>query len=142
MSKGPEKVQRMARRAAIGNRVLEPIPPRSPHVGPRYLVAYACFRCRKSSKHPPAEKRMCPQCRGPIHEMGRSFRAPRQATQEQWLKIQVLYALGFRFVGNGNYEGERLPRNLRQVSGFVARNPKHRLRLAEVDESLLPEHEG
>jgi hypothetical protein len=104
----------------------------------RYLVAYACFRCRKSFKHAPAEMRTCPEYRGPLHAMGRSFRAPKQTNGEQWLKVQTLYALGFRFVGNGNYEGERLPRTLRQVAESVARNPQHRLRLAPIDTSLLP----
>ena len=70
--------------------------------------------------------------------MGRAFRAPKATNRQQWKKAQTLYALGFRFDRYRGYEGERLPATLQAVAGFVVRNPKHPLRVAPIDESLLP----
>jgi hypothetical protein len=138
MAKEAEKQRRMARRIAVGNRVITPVAPVSRVRAAAYLVAHACFNCRKSFKHDPERSHSCPGCGGKLHWMARSFRAPKATNREQWRKVQTLYALGFRFDRYGSYEGERFPASLRAVAGFVARNPKHPLRVASIDESLLP----
>jgi hypothetical protein len=71
--------------------------------------------------------------------MGRSFRVPKSADVEQWRKVQALHAHGFRFFGTGSSESESLPSRYVDVADFVARNPKHRLRVATEDLSLIPE---
>jgi len=138
MVKEAEKQRRMTRRIAVGNRVIAPFARVGRVRVPAYLVAHACFQCRKSFKHDPERSHACPDCGGRLHWMGRSFRAPKATNREQWRKVQTLYALGFRFDRYRSYEGERLPASLQAVAAFVARNPKHPLRLASIDESLLP----
>ena len=129
----------MTVRRKLGNRVVSPVPPRLPRLGPRRLVAHACFHCRKSFKLDPERPHSCPQCASALYEMGRSFRVPQSTNAEQWRKVQALYAYGFRFFGNGAGTGERLPARYKDVAAFVARNPKHRLRIAAQDSSLMPD---
>lgn len=138
MVKEAEKQRRMTRRIAVGNRVIAPRAPMARVRTPAYLVAHACFECRKSLKHDPERSHSCPGCGGQLHWMGRSFRAPKATNRDQWRKVQTLYALGFRFDRYGRYEGERLPASLQAVAAFVARNPKHPLRIASINEALLP----
>ena len=84
MPKREEKRNRMSIRKDIGNRPLSEASKRAtgeiPKVkGPDYLVAHACFECRKSFKYPVVRNApaVCPQCRQPLSEMGRAFRAPK-----------------------------------------------------------------
>ncbi len=69
--------------------------------------------------------------------MGRAFKAPKHRDDEQWRKVQTLYALGFRFHRYGG-DYEPLPERLREVDTFVESYPDHELRVAESDLSLLP----
>jgi hypothetical protein len=121
----------MERRRAIGNRDLpEPyVPPY--HRGPDYLVAHACFDCRKSWKIELREGAdpVCPQCASPLHEMGRAFKAPKKSDAEQWKKVEALWWAGFRFWSNWSTEVEPLPGRLRDVEDFIKRNPDHPARL-------------
>lgn len=135
-----EKRKRTRQRVEIGNRVLRPITPSRRQPAAHYLVAHACFTCRKSFKLRALDEgtHTCPDCAGVLHEMGRSFKAPARDNVEQWDKVQTLYAHGFRFFGNGSSESERLPARLCEVEGFLARNPRHRLRIAVLDRNLLP----
>jgi DNA-directed RNA polymerase subunit RPC12/RpoP len=138
MTNAADKARRMEIRKRIRNRIIAPVQrPRRSVVAP-YLIAHACFECRKSFKLSADKPHACPDCGGELHAMGRSFRVPRRDAVEQWRKVQTLFALGFRFIGHGSSESERLPRYLRDVAAFVARNPKHRLRVAAPDMSLLP----
>jgi DNA-directed RNA polymerase subunit RPC12/RpoP len=139
MPKGPEKQRRMELRKEIGNRVIVPPEPQTIR-GPAYLIAHACFRCRKSFKVKPRETRIrCPQCGGEIHWMGRNFEAPKMSDVEQWRKVQALYAHGFRFFGDGSYpHATPLPDRYRDVARFVEENPNHPFRVAEFDKRLLP----
>lgn len=138
MTDPAEKARRMDIRKRIRNRTITPAQQSTRTAITPYLVAHACFECRKSFKLTDGEQHVCPGCGGKLHEMGRSFRVPRRDNVEQWRKVQTLYALGFRFFGHGSSDSESLPRYLRDVAAFVARNPKHRLRVAAPDASLLP----
>src|SRR6476660_1589068 len=107
MARGEEKERRMELRRAVGNREVLPLPDPRPVARTRYLVAHACFHCRKSFKvafHPDDSPAVCPTCRGPLHEMGRTFKAPRRNDAEQWAKVQLLYAHGFRFFSYRSFD--------------------------------------
>ena len=101
---------------------------------PQYLIAHACFDCRKSFKVAPrrgaAPEATCPICRGLLHEMGRSFKAPPTNDAEQWAKVQALYNAGFRFFSYRSTSGPPLPARLADVEAFIQDNPAHPLRVA------------
>lgn len=122
-----EKARRTAVRRAIGNR-RDPQPVVLPR-GPEYLIAHACFTCRKSWKVRADTGAVCPQCAEPLHEMGRAFKAPKKSDVEQWQKVEALWRAGFRFWPFPSSEVEPLPDRLREVDEFVRRNPDHPLRL-------------
>jgi len=138
MTDPAEKARRMYIRTHIRNRRVMPAQQQARRALSPYLIAHACFECRKSFKLHADKERVCPGCGSKLHEMGRSFRVPRRDNAEQWRKVQTLFALGFRFFGHGSSDSEGLPRYLRDVAAFVARNPNHRLRVAAPDVSLLP----
>lgn len=120
----------MELRKAIGNRVITSpdIPPY--HRGPEYLVAHACFDCRKSWKLPEESSAVCPQCGKPVNWMGRAFKAPKKTDVEQWEKVEALWRAGFRFSPNTRWrEVKPYPERLRDVANFVANNPKHPFRV-------------
>jgi hypothetical protein len=126
------KSERMEIRRAIGNRdVVEPYAPPY-HRGPDYLIAHACFGCRKSWKIEPrvGSEPKCPQCGNPVNEMGRAFKAPKKSDAEQWKKVEALWRAGFRFWSVWSSDVEPLPDRLRDVDDFVRRNPDHPARLS------------
>jgi hypothetical protein len=63
--------------------------------------------------------------------MGRAFRVPRKADREQWGKVDALWSAGFRFFNSPTLKGaaEPFPERLRDVDGFVRRNPEHPFRV-------------
>jgi hypothetical protein len=69
--------------------------------------------------------------------MGRTFRAPSPDDVEEWLKVQTLYAHGFRFAGVRRGEPP-LPERLRELDAFLRANPEHPLRRAPPMPELLP----
>lgn len=105
-----------------------------------YLTAHACFACRQSFKRAPRKgtASRCPQCGGETYEMGRSFKAPARAARDQWAKVQLLYAHGFRFSAYRGHEGPALPGRLSEVARFLRENPKHPLRVAKPNFTLQP----
>jgi hypothetical protein len=108
-----------------------PHPSRSVRDG-NYLIAHACFDCRKSWKVR-ADTGKCPQCGAPLHEMGRSFKAPKQSDAEQWQKVQALWSAGFRFWSYRSHpDAEPLPERLRDVDDFIRRNQKHPMRIKSL----------
>ena len=133
-----EKSRRMALRRDVGNRL--PPEPAAPSVGGgRYLVAHACFSCRKSFKVAPRQNlAKCPGCGGELHEMGRSFKAPAFRDTEQWAKVQALYNAGFRFFSYGSKDCPPLPARLSEVEAFVRDNPEHPSRVAGPNNSFKP----
>lgn len=134
-----QKWRRREQRRAAGNRAVREPEPRAS--GPVYLMAHACFRCRKSFKVPPRAEgsARCPQCGGDLYAMGRSFKAPPRRSIEQWRKVQSLYAHGFRFFSYRSYPGApRLPERFREVAAFVASHPVHPFRIARPNSALQP----
>lgn len=134
-----EKYRRMELRKANGTREVKPVEPPSYHRGPEYLIAHACFPCRKSFKMLPEESKnnhKCPDCGGPVYEMGRSFKAPKKTDIKQWKKVYGLYIEGFRFFGSGFHTSEKLPENLSDLEDFLNRNPKHYLKVSEPNYSI------
>ncbi len=74
-----------------------------------------------------------------MHAMGRSFKAPPKNDKEQWLKVQALYAYGFRFFSYRSFpDAPKLPERLKEVEGFVAEHPNHPFRVAAPNKSLQP----
>jgi hypothetical protein len=108
---------------------------------PQYLIAHACFECRKSFKVAPRpdDSTVCPNCGGPLHQMGRSFEAPATKDTGQWAKVQVLYNAGFRFFSYRSVDGPPLPAKLSDVEAFIRDNPTHPLRVAAPNNSFKPE---
>jgi DNA-directed RNA polymerase subunit RPC12/RpoP len=133
-----EKARRMELRRSVGYRKVEPVRPRPK--GAAYLIAHACFDCRRSYKLVPRaeQEHRCPSCGGKAYEMGRSFRAPAKVDIEQWRKVQALFAHGFRFFSCRSSESATLPERSREVERFVRENPQHPLRVARPRPSLLP----
>lgn len=62
---------------------------------------WACFDCRKSfAKEPVGEneqKRVCPDCRQPMNDMGIYFEPPRKLNKKRWEIMKVLAEHGFKF---------------------------------------------
>lgn len=68
--------------------------------------------------------------------MGRAFKVPKRSDNEQWAKVRSLWFAGFRFVNHTRWqEAEPFPERLREVDGFVRRNPQHPFRVAEASGS-------
>ena len=131
MSKGCEKAQRMALRRANGSREVRKTPAMEPPRGPAYLIAHACFACRKSWKMASnVSDHVCPECGQTAVFMGRSFKAPRKSDEEQWKKVERLWEEGFRFQSYRTHPAaEPLPDRLSEVDDFIARNPDHPFRV-------------
>ncbi len=139
MTSRDEKQRRMEIRRKVGSRSLPK------HVetqqGPDYLVAHACFDCRKSFKKAREREQVfvCPNCGSKLYSMGRSFKAPKKDHLEKWCKVQSLYAYGFRFFSYHSYpDAPKLPERFKDVEAFVAENPQHPFRVEEPNEALLP----
>jgi len=89
----------------------------------RYLISYVCVDCRKVFKRQyvagNAEFR-CPHCSGTARNVGRKFKAPKRTDEEQWKKVELLLASGFRF--NTLYEDGvaiRYPETLKETYTFI-----------------------
>jgi hypothetical protein len=137
MLRKDEKHRRMEIRREIGNRQVEANSRSFMHPSYPYLGAHACFSCQKSFKLSYERNHICLECGKTIYLMGRAFKAPKRGDNEQWRKVQTLYALGFRFHSYGG-DYEPLPERLREVDNFIENYPEHELRVAETDPSLLP----
>ncbi|WP_301002368.1 hypothetical protein [Capsulimonas corticalis] len=62
----------------------------------------------------------CPQCKTPMANMGKDFKAPRQADVKQWQKVEQLYNNGYIFSSCGcGGSGDR-PATLQEVQPFLA----------------------
>jgi len=130
-----EKRRRMSIRKDVGNRpLLSEASKRATGVipkikGPDYLVAHACFDCRKSFKYSVIREipLVCPQCRQPLSEMGRAFKAPKKSEISQWKKVKKLWDAGYRFPTNF-YKPVQYPKTLKEVDAFIEANPNHHCR--------------
>ncbi|WP_160600740.1 hypothetical protein [Allopontixanthobacter confluentis] len=132
MTQVPSKLERMEIRKAIGNRNIPGADSGVRPRGPDYLVAHACFHCRKSWKLSEENTATCPECGGSLHWMGRAFKAPKKSDLEQWKKVEALWSAGFRFVPNTRWrEVEPYPDRLREVAAFIDNNREHPFRVKE-----------
>ena len=103
--------------------------------GPRYLVAHACFICRLSFKRAlrnDGTSPQCPNCAGPMAEMGRGFKAPPRRNPDAWKATQLLHQAGVRFPAPGRRQATALPRRSRDVAAFIGQNPSHPYRTGAV----------
>lgn len=132
----------MELRKATGSRAIEAAKKPPYNNGPEYLIAHACFECRKSFKQPVGDsmEHVCPECCGTVYEMGRSFTSPKASDIKQWKKVQGLYAAGFRFIGGGHHGSlplpTSLPTKLSEVERFLQENPRRYLKVATPNENL------
>jgi DNA-directed RNA polymerase subunit RPC12/RpoP len=129
MASPPSRSERMELRRATGTRVLVVPRPTPYHRGPDRLGPHACFDCRKSWKISEKSSARCPECAGELKCMGRAFKAPKKADDEQWEKVRVLWNAGFRFVNHTRWrDSEPYPGRLRDVTDFIKRNADHPFR--------------
>ena len=66
-----------------------------------YKNHFACFGCRKMFRKPPSQDLPeairkpyvpeCPECRLPMHNMGKAFTPPRQNKVKLWREIESKY---------------------------------------------------
>lgn len=69
--------------------------PKSPD---KSYTRWACFDCRKSfAKETSPEPRKCPECAGPMTDMGAYFEAPRKLSKKRWEVMKILADYGYRF---------------------------------------------
>src|SRR5688572_1968016 len=124
------KARRMEARRRVGNRKPPVAQTDSRH--PTYLIAHACFSCRKSFKLAPRSQAErpppCPQCSKSLREMGRAFRAPPLRNKAQWRKLELLVAAGFRFDRYRGYGATSPPEKRTDAERFIRENPKHPLK--------------
>jgi hypothetical protein len=97
-----------------------------------YKDHYVCFVCRKMFRQPMRHEMArpigreqqriapCPQCGGAMTNMGKDFKAPRQADVKQWQKVQELHASGYSFASCGCVGPGPRPATLREVKPFLA----------------------
>jgi hypothetical protein len=71
-----------------------------------YRQHYACFECRKmfrptfemkAEQTAPGIVFLCPECKRPMHNVGRDFKAPKQSDKRQWEKVRILWHKGIRW---------------------------------------------
>lgn len=110
-----------------------------------YKEHYACFSCRKVYRQPMRhemarpigreDRRLvpCPQCGMAMTNIGKDFKAPRQADVKQWQKVQELFASGYSFGSCGCSGPGPRPTTLREVGTFLA----EQRRLQAESERLL-----
>ena len=86
-----------------------------------------CFHCRKVFAYG-AERMICPQCGGPLHDLGRHFKAPRRNDLKQWQKVERLFQHGYVFDYNRSDYYVRLPKRLNEVDAFLEANEREKRR--------------
>ncbi len=98
-----------------------------------YKEKWACFSCRKSFKqtsrwesarpiHPVKDSERlvrCPHCGERMHNMGLDFKAPSQTDGEQWQKVAMLFANGYKFSSCGCDGPGPRPARLKEVAAFL-----------------------
>jgi hypothetical protein len=64
--------------------------------------------------------------------MGRAFKVPRKADNEQWAKVRSLWLAGYRFMSHEGWRDVKpYPERLKEVETFVRDNPDHPFRLGD-----------
>jgi DNA-directed RNA polymerase subunit RPC12/RpoP len=121
MAVSPSKSDRMELRWLMKNLRSDQQSIPQPRPSGAYLVAHACFACRKSWKIEPREndEANCPDCGGVIRWMGRNFKAPKKRDIEQWKKVEALWNGGVRFQSQNLSDPP--PSDLRDVEEYLKR---------------------
>ncbi len=104
-------------------------------------VTFVCFACRLAIKVVTVDRltSTCPKCGRTSYFLGKAFDPPRSSAHEEWLRVQALFAAGFRFEAPGEVgESAPLPQALSDVPEFLARYPSHPLRGADRLPELMP----
>ena len=115
MTTATEKSRRMVLRRDAGNR--KPTPPKRPRPVGKYLVAHACFPCRKSFKAASREG---------------AAPAPPSRNTAQWRKLEALVQACFHFGRYRSYVAPSPPARLTDVKRFLFENPRHPLKRRDV----------
>ncbi|MED5373228.1 MAG: hypothetical protein VX899_19575 [Myxococcota bacterium] len=92
-----------------------------------YMPHYACFLCRKAYKRrllgdlPPQEDKpfRCPQCQGPMADMGQDFAPPKMRAVKAWRTLESLYEAGQTFHSCGCSGPGYRPRDPRALRSFL-----------------------
>ena len=95
-----------------------------------YKNHFACFDCRKVFRRAaeegatasPERVIVCPDCRGPMRDMGLDFKAPPRSDVKQWQKVALLYRAGFTYHSCGCCGPGFRPSKLADVDAFVEEN--------------------
>jgi hypothetical protein len=87
---------------------------------------HVCFLCRKTFKKPASTKNgwvmlkghvyPCPNCKKPMAQLGKNFRAPRQENLRAWRLLERLFAAGFVF--DSSLEGS-VPTHPSDLAAFL-----------------------
>lgn len=99
-----------------------------------YKPRYTCFRCRKAFKRafqaevdPDGEPQApcCPECRGPVFDLGLGFCPPRRTQVQQWRRLEALAASQVHFLCCG---GTKQPRSALDHRELIERSRRKRPR--------------
>lgn len=106
-----------------------------------YKPHYACFACRKAFKrrragdlpsHLPDRPYRCPQCAGPMADMGLDFAPPKQRDARAWQVLAALWTSGHTFHSCGCEGPGYRPRDPVALRAFLeARRDQYRALAAE-----------
>lgn len=127
------KTARTQLRREVGARRLPPVTGSKPRPrGPTFLIAHACFGCRLSFKRAPLaakDTHVCPNCAGPMLEMGRGFKAPPRREIERWFVIESLRRRGYMFPSSTQRNAAPYPTRARDLERFFAGHAEHAFRI-------------
>jgi hypothetical protein len=93
-----------------------------------YKPHLACFRCRKVFRrrlardvghHGPSQPAVCPECAGPVANMGLDFKAPPQDDRKRWQLAEELWTIGETFHSCGCSGPGYRPRDLPAYREFL-----------------------
>ena len=99
------------------------------------LVPFVCFDCRRTFRRAfRREVAKCPSCGARAVRLDHKFKAPPCTALDQWEKIRLLYAHGFRFARQYDDDGRRVPypATLEEARVFVATYTPGRGRKAKL----------
>lgn len=112
-----------------------------------YKGHFACFACRKVFRHAehgdlkqslPADQKLvvpCPECRAPMFDIGKDFKAPKQNNIRQWRKVDRLAARGVSFHSCGCGGSGPAPKRLSEVDSFFREREEERQRRLQQEKT-------
>ena len=85
---------------------------------PRYAHDAAAAVRRQQEAAGNTARMLCPDCRQPLHRIGRYFKPPRRRDVKQWEKVRLLVEGGVDFYGYAPHP----PKRLSEVAAYLAEN--------------------